>query len=157
MEDWKDLIEKGAICKFEDYSRMNVRYGQLESVDLDSETPFKRKGDGDYFWGCEIVRMTDTHEYKGDVPEGTEKVKYVTDDRDMSEEEQQVLSIFIGGNGDYYVSTHPKTHRTGRAVRLAMSGGASSRIPMLCAGIATAYRAMANDENCNPVLVKEEV
>lgn len=69
-------------------------------------------------------------------------LSYVTDDRD--EKSPHELKIFLGGNGDWYVSVLPKGHRVGPAVRLCTSGGASSAAPGLTNAIADAYSALAD-------------
>lgn len=67
---------------------------------------------------------------------------YLTDDRDLPDEEQRALVIFSGGNGDWYVQVAPRHGRTTEGVRLCTSGGASSACPGLTVAIADAYRAM---------------
>ncbi|WP_258570046.1 hypothetical protein [Burkholderia sp. MBR-1] len=67
---------------------------------------------------------------------------YVTDDRDLPEDEQRALVIFPGGNGDWYVQVAPKHGRTVEGVRICTSGGASTQCPGLGPAIADAYRAM---------------
>jgi hypothetical protein len=71
-----------------------------------------------------------------------EKMMYVTDDRDLPDEDQRALVIFQGGNGDFYVQVAPKHGRTTEGVRLCTSGGASTNCPGLTGAIADAYRAM---------------
>ena len=72
---------------------------------------------------------------------------YLTDDRDLPDEDQRTLVIFPGGNGDWYVQVAPKHGRTMEGVRLCTSGGASTQCPGLTAGIAMAYRAMIAAQN----------
>lgn len=72
----------------------------------------------------------------------TEKAIYLTDDRDLPEEDQRTLVIFHGGNGDWYVQVAPAHGRTMEGVRICTSGGASSRCPGLGVAVADAYRAM---------------
>jgi len=72
----------------------------------------------------------------------TEKAIYLTDDRDLPEEDQRTLVIFHGGNGDWYVQVAPAHGRTMEGVRICTSGGASSRCPGLGVAIADAYRAI---------------
>lgn len=72
-----------------------------------------------------------------------EKAMYVTDDRDIPEDEQRSLVIFQGGNGDWYVQVAPKHGRTSEGVRICTSGGASTNCPGLTGAIAEAYLAMA--------------
>lgn len=67
---------------------------------------------------------------------------YLTDDRDLPEDEQRALVIFPGGNGDWYVQVAPAHGRTTEGVRLCTSGGASSHCPGLTVAIAEAYRSM---------------
>lgn len=71
-----------------------------------------------------------------------DKVTYRTDDRDLPEEDQRVLVIFPGGNGDWYVQVAPLHGRTMDGVRICTSGGAASHCPGLAPAIAKAYRAM---------------
>lgn len=75
---------------------------------------------------------------------------YLTDDRDLPEDEQRTLVIFPGGNGDWYVQVAPKNGRTTEGVRLCTSGGASSHCPGLTAAIAEAYRAMIAAQKGQP-------
>lgn len=71
-----------------------------------------------------------------------ERAVYITDDRDLPEEDQRTLVIFHGGNGDWYVQVAPLHGRTMEGVRLCTSGGASTRCPGLTTAIADAYRAI---------------
>lgn len=71
-----------------------------------------------------------------------ERAVYITDDRDLPEEEQRTLVIFHGGNGDWYVQVAPLHGRTMEGVRLCTSGGASTHCPGLTTAIADAYRAI---------------
>jgi hypothetical protein len=76
-------------------------------------------------------------------PKNVIEVRYLTDDRDARESEQNELVISAGGNGDWYVAIVPKGHgRFGRSVRICTSGGASSRVPGLGIAIANAYHAL---------------
>lgn len=77
----------------------------------------------------------------------SEPAIYLTDDRDLPDEDQRTLVIFPGGNGDWYVQVAPKHGRTMRGVRICTSGGASTACPCLTAGIAQAYRAMLAAQN----------
>lgn len=70
------------------------------------------------------------------------KAMYLTDDRDLPDEDLRTLVIFSGGNGDWYVQVAPKHGRTHEGVRICTSGGASTQCPGLGAAIAEAYRAM---------------
>lgn len=75
---------------------------------------------------------------------------YLTDDRDLPEEEQHRLVIFFGGNDDLYVQVAPKNGSTLHGVRLSTSGGASMHCPGLVPALADAYRAMkAAEEGVN--------
>jgi len=67
---------------------------------------------------------------------------YLTDDRDLPEEDQRALVIFFGGNGDLYVQVAPAHGRTTEGVRISTSGGAASHCPGLGTALAEAYRAM---------------
>lgn len=71
-----------------------------------------------------------------------QKAMYVTDDRDLPDEDQRSLVIFCGGNGDWYVQVAPKHGMTTEGVRICTSGGASTQCPGLGVAIAEAYRAM---------------
>lgn len=71
-----------------------------------------------------------------------DKALYLTDDRDLPEEDQRALVIFPGGNGDWYVQVAPAHGRTTEGVRICTSGGASSQCPGLGIAIADAYRSM---------------
>jgi len=84
----------------------------------------------------------------------TEKAIYLTDDRDLPEEDQRTLVIFHGGNGDWYVQVAPAHGRTMEGVRICTSGGASTRCPGLGVAIADAYRAMQAAKNGERVLVR---
>lgn len=77
----------------------------------------------------------------------TTNAVYLTDDRDLPDEELRTLVIFPGGNGDWYVQIAPKNGRTSEGVRLCTSGGASTHCPGLTTGIAMAYRAMIAAQN----------
>ena len=70
------------------------------------------------------------------------RAMYLTDDRDLPEEDQRSLVIFLGGNGDWYVQVAPAHGRTMEGVRICTSGGASTQCPGLGVAIADAYRAM---------------
>lgn len=76
----------------------------------------------------------------------TNAAQYLTDDRDLPEDQLRTLVIFPGGNGDWYVQVAPKNGRTSEGVRLATSGGASTNCPGLTIAIADAYRAMQRAE-----------
>lgn len=65
-----------------------------------------------------------------------------SDDLDIDEVGGYRLSIFMGGNGDWYVTILKPGDRLGPCVRLAMSGGASSKFPGLGVAIADVYRAL---------------
>lgn len=71
-----------------------------------------------------------------------DKAMYLTDDRDLQEDDLRTLVIFQGGNGDWYVQVAPAHGRTTEGVRICTSGGASSNCPGLGVAIADAYRAM---------------
>lgn len=76
-------------------------------------------------------------------PWGT-PLSYLTDDRDL--EERHKVTIFPGGNGDWYISTHPEDQRMGlHGVRLSTSGGASRAAPGLTIAVARAYRALRGE------------
>ncbi|MBB5547797.1 hypothetical protein [Paraburkholderia fungorum] len=73
---------------------------------------------------------------------------YLTDDRDLPDDEQRRLVIFFGGNNDLYVQVAPKNGGTFEGVRICTSGGASTQCPGLGPALADAYRAMrAAQEN----------
>lgn len=68
-----------------------------------------------------------------------EQVSYLTDDADI-DRHRNTLQIFMGGNGDWYVSVAPEGEGDiGRGVRITTSG---SRVPGLGNAIAGAYRAL---------------
>lgn len=67
---------------------------------------------------------------------------YLTDDRDLPEDQLRTLVIFRGGNGDWYVQVAGANGRATEGVRLCTSGGASSQAPGLTVAIAEAYRAI---------------
>lgn len=77
-----------------------------------------------------------------------DKNKYVTDE-DLPEPKKPYLQILFGGNGDWYVSTMTREARDIRAVRLAMSGGASWHFPGLCSCIANLVRAINSPHMIN--------
>ena len=77
------------------------------------------------------------------------KAVYLTDDRDLPEEDLRTLVIFPGGNGDWYVQIAPKHGRTTDGVRLCTSGGASTQCPGLTVAIAEAYRAIVASQSEN--------
>ena len=72
---------------------------------------------------------------------------YLTDDRDLPEEDQRTLVIFPGGNGDWYVQVAPAHGRTSEGVRICTSGGAATACPGLGPAISEAYRAMRAAQN----------
>jgi hypothetical protein len=72
---------------------------------------------------------------------------YLTDDRDLPEDQQRTLVIFPGGNGDWYVQVAPSHGRTTEGVRICTSGGAQWACPGLGVAIAEAYRAMRSAKN----------
>ena len=67
---------------------------------------------------------------------------YLTDDRDLPEDELRALVIFPGGNGDWYVQVTPAHGRSMEGVRICTSGGAATRCPGLPLALAAAYRAL---------------
>jgi hypothetical protein len=71
-----------------------------------------------------------------------ERVEYLTDDRDQTGRDRVKLVIFYGRNGDWYVKTCQEDEHGMYAVRLRTSGGADSRAPGLCVGIAEAFRSI---------------
>lgn len=72
----------------------------------------------------------------------TDAAVYLTDDRDLPEEDLRTLVIFQGGNGDWYVQVADAYGRATDGVRLCTSGGASSQAPGLTVAIAEAFRAI---------------
>lgn len=89
-----------------------------------------------------------------------EKAMYLTDDRDLPDEDLRTLVIFPGGNGDWYVQVAPKHGRTVEGVRICTSGGASTQCPGLGVAIAEAYRAMKSAQagrTQEPVLSRSEL
>jgi hypothetical protein len=75
-----------------------------------------------------------------------DRAYYLTDDRDLPEEDLRALVIQQGGNGDWYVSVTGKSGYSTEGVRLCTSGGASSKVPGLTVAIANAYRAIKDAE-----------
>lgn len=76
-----------------------------------------------------------------------EPVRYLTDDADIDRHRNE-LRIFMGGNGDWYVSIAPEGEGDiGRGVRIVTSG---SRVPGLAVAIANAYRAIHAATNSAP-------
>lgn len=72
------------------------------------------------------------------------EVRYLTDDRDL-EEDRNELVIGFGGNGDWYVAVVSEGQGTvGKAVRICTSGGAAAAAPGLGRAIATAFRALVD-------------
>jgi hypothetical protein len=71
-----------------------------------------------------------------------ESAMYLTDDRDLPDDEQRALVIYPGGNGDWYVQVTPKNGRALEGVRICTSGGAATSCPGLGVAVAEAYRAM---------------
>lgn len=71
-----------------------------------------------------------------------DKAIYLTDDRDLPEEDLRTLVIFPGGNGDWYVQVAPANGRSMDGVRICTSGGAATQCPGLGVAIAEAYRAI---------------
>lgn len=76
-----------------------------------------------------------------------ERAVYLTDDRDLPDEDLRTLVIFPGGNGDWYVQVANKNGRTSDGVRLCTSGGASTQCPGLTVAIAEAYRAIIGSKS----------
>lgn len=80
----------------------------------------------------------------------SEAAVYLTDDRDLPDDELRTLVIFQGGNGDWYVQVANRHGRTTEGVRLCTSGGASSHAPGLTVAIASAYRAIMAAQRGEP-------
>lgn len=71
------------------------------------------------------------------------EVRYLTDDRDDPKPRNE-LSIFRGGNGDWYVGVSPEgAMGLGQFVRICTSGGAASSCPALVQAVSDAYVALA--------------
>ena len=88
------------------------------------------------------------------------KAIYLTDDRDLLEEDLRALVIFHGGNGDWYVQVTPAHGRSVEGVRICTSGGASTNCPGLGPAIAEAFRAIMaaqNGNKYNPLPSREEM
>ena len=79
-----------------------------------------------------------------------EKAIYLTDDRDLPDEDLRTLVIFHGGNGDWYVQVAGKNGRAQEGVRICTSGGAATQCPGLGVAIAEAYRAIKAAQNGAP-------
>lgn len=83
----------------------------------------------------------DRRAYEATRPWGERAVRYTTDDRDT--DRRNVLEIYQGGNGDWYVCIAPEGEGTaGRGVRISTSGGAQQHAPGLAKAIAAAYCAI---------------
>lgn len=65
-----------------------------------------------------------------------------SDDLDIDDVGGYRLSVFMGGNGDWYITILKPGDRLGPCVRLSTSGGASASHPGLPAAIADVYRAL---------------
>ena len=76
----------------------------------------------------------------------SDQAYYLTDDRDLPEEDLRALVIFRGGNNDWYVQVTGKNGRSTEGVRICTSGGASTHCPGLPLAISDAYRAMRATE-----------
>lgn len=76
---------------------------------------------------------------------------FQTDNRDLPIEEQMALTIIAGGNGDWYVSTHPVGQVSLHAVRICTSGGAVTNCPRLGIAISEAFTAIKNAEQNKPL------
>jgi hypothetical protein len=76
---------------------------------------------------------------------------YLTDDRDLPDDELRTLVVLQGGNGDWYVQVAGKNGIATEGVRICTSGGASTQCPGLGPAIADAYRAMAAAQNGTPL------
>lgn len=76
---------------------------------------------------------------------------FQTDNRDLPIEEQMALTIIAGGNGDWYVSTHPVGQVSLHAVRICTSGGAVTNCPRLGIAISEAFEAIKNAEQKKPL------
>lgn len=74
-------------------------------------------------------------DFNGDV------TRFITDSSSIDGD--SYLEIYIGGNGDWYISTAPGNQNDIRAVRLATSGGVSTKYPLLCNCIADLNRAIS--------------
>ncbi len=73
-----------------------------------------------------------------------EERRYLTDDRDLPEDEQNELVVFQGGNSDWYIGVVPKGQGfMGKCVRVCTSGGAASARPGLPVAVSMLYGAMA--------------
>lgn len=67
-----------------------------------------------------------------------------SDDLDIDDVGGYRLSVFMGGNGDWYVTILKPSDRLGPCVRLATSGGASALFPGLPSAMAKVYRALGS-------------
>ena len=86
------------------------------------------------------------------LDENPDMATYQTDNRDLPIEDQLALTIIAGGNGDWYVSTHPVGQVSIHAVRICTSGGASTQCPRLGIAIAEAFTAIKNAEHKKPLV-----
>lgn len=85
------------------------------------------------------------------IDENPDMATFQTDNRDLPIEDQMALTIVAGGNGDWYVSTHPVGQVSLNAVRICTSGGASTQCPRLGIAIAEAFTAIKNAELKKPL------
>ena len=80
-----------------------------------------------------------------------------SDDADIDDVGGYRLSIFMGGNGDWYITILKPGDRLGPCVRLAMSGGASSKFPGIGVALKDLYESLGGQEKkSNAYVVLEE-
>lgn len=74
---------------------------------------------------------------------------YVTDDRDLDDDQRMALCIYPAPNGDWYVSIAPEGNKGygGNSVRLCTSGGAVSSAPGLTIAISKAWESIRKGAN----------
>jgi len=88
--------------------------------------------------------MPETFNDHGEILNYGETLKYLTDDCDVNRNE---LTIFQGGNGDWYVAIVKEDEALGPCVRITTS---CNRVPGLAPAIANAYRALWHNKTKTP-------
>ena len=71
---------------------------------------------------------------------------YVSSETSSLEDEPNKLVMWRGGNGDYYMSICPASHRAGITIRFETSGGCATRNLDLLKAIGSVFRALEEAE-----------